>query len=159
MDGGRGVDSGDAADIVGGGARAPWGQVGADVDHEIDAEGEELAARVEGKLDARHVVAAVLVGDEAFTSIRRPLHRPAQALGRPQHQHHLWIDAASHPEASADFARHHPHRALGHAEHLLGKQRAQTVRRLDPRIERVAPAASIELADAPARLEGRRGHP
>src|SRR2546422_1410025 len=42
--------------------------------------------------------------------------------------------------------------------HLVGEQRAQAVRRLDARVERVASGAPVPLADRPARLERRGGH-
>jgi hypothetical protein len=61
-------------------------------------------------------------------------------------------------EAAADLARHHPDLAMGHAEDLLGEQSAEAVGRLDAGVERVAPAAPIELSHRPAGLQRQRGH-
>src|SRR2546427_766139 len=51
-----------------------------------------------------------------------------------------------------------PQMALRNPEHLIREQGAQTVRRLDARVERVAAGAPVPLADRPARLQRRGGH-
>ena len=119
---------------------------------------EEAAARVERQLGGGHVVAAVLVAQEALAAARRPLHRPAEALRGPEHQHQLRIDAAAHAEAAADLARDHAHLPLGHAEDLLGEDGPEPVRALDAGVQRVAAGAAVELADRGARLHRRGGH-
>ena len=122
------------------------------------AQGQEFSVRVERQLGGRDVVATVLVGDEALAPFGRPLDRPSQPLRRPQDQGVLGIDAAAHPEASAHFPSDHPQVALRHPEDLVGEQCAQAVRRLDPRVKRVAARAPVPFADRAARLERRRGH-
>src|SRR5436309_2742380 len=92
----------DAADVVRPRARAARREIRADVQRDGDAKPEELAVRVERQLRRRDVVAAVLVGDEPLAAIRRPLHRTAEPLRDPEHQHVLGVRAALHPEASAD---------------------------------------------------------
>ena len=84
VDRGRGVDAGEAAHVVGRGARAARREIGADVHLERDAQAEEAAARVERQLGRGHVVAAVLVAEEALAAARRPLHRPARGASRPR---------------------------------------------------------------------------
>ena len=114
VDRGRGVDTGHAADVVGAGAGAALGQVGADVEIDGHAQRQEGAVGVERQLDGRDVIAPVLVGHEPLAPVGRPLHRPAQALGRPQHEDHLRVDAAAHAEAAADVAGDDAHLVLRH---------------------------------------------
>ena len=154
----RRVDPGDAADVVGARPGAPRREIGADVERDRHAQRQEFPVRVQRQLGGRDVVAAVLVGDEALAPIGRPLDRPPEALGRPQHQHRLGIHAALHAEASADLAGDHVQIAVRHLEHLVGEQRSQTVRRLDTGVQRVAARATVPLADRSARLHRRRRH-
>ena len=153
---GRRVHARDAADVVRPRARAARCEIRADVERDGDAKPEELAVRVERQLRRRDVVAAVLVGDEPLAAIRRPLHRTAEPLRGPEHQHVLGIRAALHPEASADLRGHHAQVALRDAEDLLGQERAQSVRMLDASMKRVAPGPTVVLANGAARLD-RRG--
>ena len=154
----RRVDARHATDVVRAGPGAARREIGADVQVDRHAERQELPVRVEPELGGGDVVASVLVGDEALAPIGRPLDRPSETSGGPQHQHDLGIDAALHPEASTDFAGDHAQTAVGNLEHLIGEQGPEAVRRLDARVQRVAPGAPVPLADRPARLHRRRGH-
>ena len=120
----RRVDAGDPADVVRARPRAPRRHVGADIEPDRHAQAEELPVRVERELCAGDVVAAVLVGDEAFATVGGPLHRPPETLRRPEHEHVLGIRAAPHPEAAANFAGDDTEMAVRHAEDLIGEQRA-----------------------------------
>ena len=56
------------------------------------AQRQELPVPIERQLRGGDVVAAVLVGDEPFAAVRRPLHRPPQPARGPQHEDHLGIE-------------------------------------------------------------------
>ena len=80
-------------------------QIGADIGEDRDAQAEEAAARIERKLGARGVIAALIVGDETFRAILLPFHRPPDLAARPDHQRLLGIDEGLHAKAAADIGR------------------------------------------------------
>src|SRR5262249_58939739 len=64
----------------------------------------------------RDEIAAVIIGEERFSPLARPLDGPAEPPRRPRDQRELRIAAVARPEVPTHVARDHPHRALRDAE-------------------------------------------
>ena len=120
----------------------------------IDAQPEDLAVLVERQFAGDDLVAAVRVAEQRLRARRHPFHRPAaDAARRPHHQRIFRIAAVLHAEAAADVGRDDAQLGLGDFQHLAGDRRAGAVRILRGRIERVAVAVGMIVADRGARLD------
>ncbi len=122
----------------------------ADVARVRRAKGEEISLLVEGELGLRGEVARVIVGEKAFAPLRAPLHRAAETLRRPRHQHQFGKDVVTRAEAAAHLARHEAHGAFRHAERH-GRVCAKALHSAGGRVDGVA--ALGEGGERPAQLE------
>ncbi len=98
--------------------------------------------RIERKLGAGLVAAALIVGDEALAAGGDPFHRPPQPPRRPGDDGFLGIVLALVAEAAADVGCDQPDRGLRQAE-LFGDGAADVVRYLRRAIERQLAGAAI----------------
>ena len=120
----------------------------------VDAQPKNLAALVERKFAGHDLVAALRVAEQRLRARRHPFDRPAaDPARRPHHQRIFRIAAVLHAEAAADVGRDHAQLGLGDFQHLAGDGRARAVRVLRGRVERVAVAVGMILADRGARLD------
>lgn len=147
MDCRRGVEVRERPQIVHRRAWAGIGHIGAAIDQRAHSHGQEAAVGVEREFRLGHVVAAVIVADEAFAVLTHPLDGPRQQAGGPQHKQILGIGAAAQAEAAADIA---------HMQHVLGELAAQPVRVMPRGAQRVAVLERVVTTDAGARLQGVR---
>ena len=95
--------------------------IGADAGDRFRAQGPEGAVVVDGKLDAAGLSPAVGVGQEAFGAVVDPFDRPAQFLGRIEHQGRFRIGAVLDPETAAHIRRDVADFLLVDAEDVLGQ--------------------------------------
>ena len=157
MDMRRAVGAGETAEIVGRGMRRVEAEIGAEIGERADSQGQEDPVLVEGELDARVVVAAVVVGQEGFGPRRRPPHRPPDPARGPEQEAVFRERAVLHAEGAADVGRHHAQLVRGDLERRLGELVLQLVRPLRARIQRVAILEGIVPADGVARFDRARG--
>src|SRR5258708_29668685 len=125
---------------------AEAGNIGAEIGGRLHLEREEASVAVEAELSARHVGAALRVGEKRFLAPRDPLHRAAQPARGPDHDRLLGIVLALVAEAAAHVLRYDAQPAFVDAE-LLADVAADVMRRLRAAIKRVAGR------DAAARLD------
>ena len=150
------VDAGDAADVVQEEQRSAR-QVAADVDREIDLQRREAAIAVHAQFGVDGDVATMVVGKEAFPTLRDPAHRAAELARGIEHEHVLGVSTALHAERAADIlgddadliGRHLKQigeRALQYVRALIGGMQHETTR-------------LIHKAERAPRLERKRGNP
>ncbi len=126
----------------------------------IDAQAQNLAVLVERQFAGDDLVAALRVAQQRFRARRHPFDRTAaDAARRPHHQRILGIAAVLHAEAAADVRRDDAQLGLGDFQHLGRHRRAGAVRVLRCRVQRVAVAVGMILADRGARLDRVGGNP
>ena len=70
---------------------------------------EEPALLVQRQLQRDRLVAALIVAGEGLRAFAGPLHRAAEALGRPYHQRELRIEGVARAVVAADVAAFDPH--------------------------------------------------
>ncbi len=109
---------------------------------------------VERELRVGHMIAALVVGDEAFAARCDPSDRPPQGARRIRDDRLLGVMLALVAEAAADVGRDHAHASLRDAE-LLGDQAAHMVRDLGRDIKRELVASRIANRQHRARFERR----
>ena len=107
------------AQQVGGGvvgdARADR-RVGARIDDEVVAEGEDPPRVVEPDLGVVDVVARMGGVEDVLVAVLHPAHRPADPAGEPGDYQVFRVDMPLAAEPAADIGRQHPDLLLRHAE-------------------------------------------
>ncbi len=98
------------------------------------------------------MVAAMRVAEESFSALRRPFHRPADPLGRPDADRLLGVDEDLGAEAAADIGRDHAQFVLGRDADEGGEHQPGHMRVLAGGEERVVVLALVVDADRRARL-------
>ena len=135
------------------------GVVGADRHPGVGAQREKPEVRVQRQLGIDESTARLLVAQQSFRAFGHPLDRPAHDLGCPERQRVFRHAAATGSEAAAHVVANDPEAALRKIEDLLGKYRANAVRRLDGGADRVTVFPGVVVGKAAARLHGVAGHP
>ena len=115
-----------------------------------------MAVGIERELRLHGEVAALVIAEERFRALARPLHRPRQLACRPAHQRKFRIERVAGAEIAADVARDHAHRGLRHAED--GRELALLPHHVAASgMQHVAASASVVDADRCARLHWHAG--
>ena len=152
VNGGRRIGAGEHAQID---ERRPRGAVrcviGPDIGERLDPQRQEFSVAVERQLGVGHVVARLLVRDEAFGALGDPFDRPPGEARGKRRQHVLVVERALHAEAAAHVVALDAHPRLRHLQEA-GENAARAVRRLHRAADDIAVVVPVELGQAPARL-------
>ncbi len=126
--------------------------IGAEIGDGFYAQRDKAAVGIKSELGMRQMIAALIVGDEAFAPARHPFDRSAQSPRRPGDDGLLRIMLALITEAAADIGRDHADAAFGEAK-LLGDIAPDVMRHLCGRVERQLVARRIGDREHGARLD------
>ena len=124
---------------------------------ELERKREHAALAVEAEPCLGDDVARGVVGQERLVAVAGPFHRPAEALGRPDHRDLLGIDIEARAEGAADIGADHAHALRRHVE-AARERRPQAMDALATRDQGVLLRRLVVAAERRARLhEGADG--
>ena len=115
--------------------------IGADVGEGLDPQRQKLVVLVERQFGLGDVVAALLVGQQAFAALGNPFHRPAEHARRGDAENVFVVERALHAEAAADIFRNDAHLVVGHFQNFDRQRAADEVRTLHGAAQRDAVVA------------------
>ncbi len=98
------------------------------------------------------VVTALRVAEEVIGAVRRPLHILAELLGGKGHQRIFAIGKQPRAETTADIGTDHAHLVLGHLQHVIAEDVAQTMAALAADGQRHVIALGVVFTDRRAGL-------
>ncbi len=133
--------------------------VGADVADDVDAQTEDLAVSIEGKLSVVDLVATVIAPEEFLAAARAPVHRALEFARGPGADDVFGIQLRLHAETAADIAHDDTHALHRYLQAGFRQGLLQSRRILATGAQGHASTAGIEFGNAAARFHAHRHEP